>query len=113
LSLRPFLSPTLGGVNGEMGKVGRIVMRYKGIIASILEASAEFYELSDPTLGSLLNSVTSRHGYDLKKLVEDNPGYVVIVNGKNVDLGGDVDMELAEGSQVDILTMIAGGGCCG
>lgn len=94
--------------------MSRLVVRYRGIISVILEASAEFYELNNPTLQSLLNSVSSRHGYDLKKLVEDNPGYIVTVNGKDVDLGRDVDMDLADGSQVDVVAIIAGGGgCCG
>lgn len=89
----------------------KIVVRYRGIIASILEASAEYYELSNPTLGSLVESVSSRHGYDLKMLIEDNPTYIILVNGRQVDLTKDIGLELAAGSEVNILAAIAGG-CC-
>ncbi|HYW00180.1 MAG TPA: MoaD/ThiS family protein [Candidatus Acidoferrum sp.] len=91
--------------------MSKILMRYKGIIASILETSTEIYELSDPTLNSLLNSVNIKHGYDLKKLVEDNPSYIVLINGKNIDLSKHTNTQLADGTQLEVIATIAGG-CC-
>jgi len=94
---------------GAASKMGAVLVTYRGIIASIFEASREYYELGNMTLRSLLDSVANRHGYDLRKLVKDNPMYFVVVDGKLVDLDKDPEMELPDACRVDIMTGVAGG----
>jgi hypothetical protein len=90
--------------------MGTVLVTYRGIIASVFEASSECYELSNMTLRSLLDSIGNRHGYDLRKLVKENPMQFVVVDGKLVDLDKEPDMKLLEGPRVDVMAGVAGGG---
>ena len=89
--------------------MGRVIVRYQGIIASIVEASREYYDLSDLTLRSLLNSMSTRHGYDFRKLIKENPTYFVLVDERLIDLDRDADMKLSDESRVDLMMAVAGG----
>ena len=94
--------------------MGTTIVTYQGIISSILETSRDCYELENPTLGSLLDSMSARHGYEFRKLIKDIPTCHVAVDGKPVDVNRDADIKLPDACQVDVgMALMTGVGCCG
>lgn len=93
-------------------KTGTLIVTYRGILASIVEASKESYKLNDATLRSLLDIMGERHGYDFQRFLEDNPTYLVLVDGKTVDVDKDANMKLGECSRVDFVMTVSGGRTC-
>ena len=94
--------------------MGIAIVTYQGIISSMLETSRDCYELENSTLGSLLDSMSARHGYEFKKLIKDIPMCHVAVDGKPVDVDRDADMKLPDACQVDVrMALMSGVGCCG
>jgi molybdopterin synthase sulfur carrier subunit len=71
--------------------------------------------VADPpaTLGPLLETLAAGYGTSFRRAVfagdELNPEIIILVNGRNVVYSGRLQAPLAQGDEVSIFPMVAGG----